>query len=85
MSPGASAGSGCFSAKAGCGRLRAGGAFAALTLAEKGFPSFCWSGAGLVRRGSADVRAFWEQGILNPESHVHFGDGRGGNLFRRAS
>ena len=29
---------------------------------------------------SPDVRAFWEKGVLNPESHVHFGEGGAGTF-----
>ncbi len=40
----------------------------------------------LLERGKAvperlsDVRAFWERGVLNPESHVHFGEGGAGTF-----
>jgi uncharacterized FAD-dependent dehydrogenase len=40
----------------------------------------------LLERGKAvperlsDVRAFWETGVLNPESHVHFGEGGAGTF-----
>jgi uncharacterized FAD-dependent dehydrogenase len=56
------------------------GLFAALTLAMKGVPVL------LIERGKAvperlvDVRLFWEEGILNPESHVHFGEGGAGTF-----
>ncbi len=61
----------------GCGPA---GLFAALTLAGRGGPVL------LVERGKAvperlpDVRAFWEKGILQPESHVHFGEGGAGTF-----
>jgi uncharacterized FAD-dependent dehydrogenase len=61
----------------GCGPA---GLFAALTLAMNGVPVL------LVERGKAvperlsDVRDFWERGVLNPESHVHFGEGGAGTF-----
>ncbi len=61
----------------GCGPA---GLFAALTLAGQGVSVL------LVERGKAiperlpDVRAFWEKGILQPESHVHFGEGGAGTF-----
>jgi uncharacterized protein len=62
---------------AGCGPA---GLFAALTLVKNGIPVL------LVERGKAvperlsDVRDFWEKGVLNPESHVHFGEGGAGTF-----
>jgi len=61
----------------GCGPA---GLFAALTLARQGIPVL------LLERGKAvpdrliDVRTFWDQGILHPESHVHFGEGGAGTF-----
>jgi len=62
---------------AGCGPA---GLFAALTLAEKGVPVLLLDRGKVVSERLADVRAFWEQGILNPESHVHFGEGGAGTF-----
>jgi uncharacterized FAD-dependent dehydrogenase len=62
---------------AGCGPA---GLFAALTLAEKGVPVLLLERGGAVPERLADVRAFWEQGILNPESNVHFGEGGAGTF-----
>ena len=61
----------------GCGPA---GLFAALTLVERGICPL------ILERGKsgpdriADVRAFWDKGILNPESHVHFGEGGAGTF-----
>ncbi|MEK7244279.1 MAG: hypothetical protein AAB112_09000, partial [Thermodesulfobacteriota bacterium] len=79
-SRGASAGSAVFERRpvvAGCGPA---GLFAALTLAEKGVPVLLLERGRAVPERLADVRAFWEQGILNPESHVHFGEGGAGTF-----
>ncbi|MDO9228605.1 MAG: hypothetical protein Q7U03_03460 [Syntrophales bacterium] len=62
---------------AGCGPA---GLFAALTLAEKGVPVLLLERGRAVQERLADVRAFWERGILNPESHVHFGEGGAGTF-----
>ena len=62
---------------AGCGPA---GLFAALTLAEKGVPVLLLERGKAVPERLADVRAFWEQGILNSESHVHFGEGGAGTF-----
>ena len=62
---------------AGCGPA---GLFAALTLAERGVPVLLLERGRAVPERLADVRAFWEQGNLNPESHVHFGEGGAGTF-----
>lgn len=56
------------------------GLFAALTLAGKGFPVLLLERGRAVPERLADVRAFWERGILNSESHVHFGEGGAGTF-----
>ncbi|MHB8907495.1 MAG: NAD(P)/FAD-dependent oxidoreductase [Syntrophales bacterium] len=56
------------------------GLFAALILAMKGVPVLLLERGKAVPERLADVRLFWEQGILNPESHVHFGEGGAGTF-----
>jgi len=56
----------------GCGPA---GLFASLTLAEKGMPVLLLERGKTVPERLPDVDAFWEKGILQPESHVHFGEG----------
>jgi len=62
---------------AGCGPA---GLFAALTLARNGYRPL------LIERGKAvedrikDIHAFWEKGILLPESNVQFGEGGAGTF-----
>lgn len=62
---------------AGCGPA---GLFAALTLALKGLPVLLVERGKEVQARVADVRSFWERGVLNPESHVHFGEGGAGTF-----
>ena len=61
----------------GCGPA---GIFAALTLAEHGLPVLLLERGKKVPERVADVRAFWEKGVLNTESHVHFGEGGAGTF-----
>lgn len=61
----------------GCGPS---GIFAALALAEKGIPVLLLERGKSAPERTADVRAFWEKGILNTESHVHFGEGGAGTF-----
>jgi uncharacterized protein len=56
------------------------GLFAALTLAESGLPPLLVERGRPVEERVADVRRFWEAGILDPESHVHFGEGGAGTF-----
>jgi len=62
---------------AGCGPA---GLFAALTLAAKRMPVLLLERGKAVPERLSDVRAFWERGVLNPESHVHFGEGGAGTF-----
>ena len=61
----------------GCGPA---GIFAALTLAERGIPVLLLERGKSVSERIADVQAFWEKGIMNTESHVHFGEGGAGTF-----
>ncbi|MGZ6221003.1 MAG: FAD-dependent monooxygenase, partial [Syntrophales bacterium] len=56
----------------GCGPA---GIFAALALAERGIPVLLLERGKSVPERIADVQAFWDMGVLNTESHVHFGEG----------
>ncbi|MBM4312918.1 MAG: hypothetical protein FJ122_03250, partial [Deltaproteobacteria bacterium] len=61
----------------GCGPA---GLFAALTLVRKGIPVLLLERGKTVSERLVDVRSFWEQGVLDPESHVHFGEGGAGTF-----
>lgn len=61
----------------GCGPA---GLFAALTLAERGMPPLLLERGNSVTQRVPDVNRFWEEGRLNPESHVHFGEGGAGTF-----
>jgi uncharacterized FAD-dependent dehydrogenase len=61
----------------GCGPA---GIFAALTLALKGAPVLLLERGKTVPDRIPDVLSFWEKGLLNPESHVHFGEGGAGTF-----
>jgi uncharacterized FAD-dependent dehydrogenase len=61
----------------GCGPA---GLFAALALAVKGTPPLLLERGKPVPERLADVRAFWETGLLNPRSNVHFGEGGAGTF-----
>ena len=61
----------------GCGPA---GLFAALTLAESGMPPLLLERGKSVAQRVPDVHGFWEGGRLNPESHVHFGEGGAGTF-----
>lgn len=56
------------------------GLFAALTLAEHGVSVLVLERGKPVRERAEDVRRFWEKGILDPESNVHFGEGGAGTF-----
>ena len=55
----------------GCGPA---GLFAALTMAGRGIPPLLLERGKKISERISDVHAFWERGILNTESHVHFGN-----------
>ncbi len=61
----------------GCGPA---GLFAALTLVERGLSPIILERGKTVAERLCDVAAFWEKGTLNPESHVHFGEGGAGTF-----
>ena len=61
----------------GCGPA---GLFAALTLARRGNPPLLLERGKAVDGRVADVHRFWSDGLLDPESHVHFGEGGAGTF-----
>jgi len=61
----------------GCGPA---GLFAALTLAEKGIPVLLLERGKKVSERVIDVHTFWEKGVLNTDSHIHFGEGGAGTF-----
>ena len=61
----------------GCGPA---GLFAALLLSERGIPVLLVERGRKVTERLIDVQSFWEKGILNAESHVHFGEGGAGTF-----
>jgi len=61
----------------GCGPA---GIYAALTLAESGTPPLLLERGKETTRRVPDVHRFWEEGLLDPESHVHFGEGGAGTF-----
>jgi uncharacterized FAD-dependent dehydrogenase len=56
------------------------GLFAALALVERGVSPILLERGRTVPERIHDVDAFWEKGKLNPESHVHFGEGGAGTF-----
>jgi uncharacterized FAD-dependent dehydrogenase len=74
---GGTAGAGRRAVVVGCGPA---GLFAALTLARGGISVLLLERGRAIPERIRDVRAFWERGVLNPESHVHFGEGGAGTF-----
>ena len=56
------------------------GIFAALRLAESGVPPLVVERGKEVSSRVKDVERFWEEGILDPESNVQFGEGGAGTF-----
>jgi hypothetical protein len=56
------------------------GIFAALTLAENGIPVLLLERGKKVSERYRDVHNFWERGMLDSESNVHFGEGGAGTF-----
>ncbi len=56
------------------------GYFCALALAKKGFAPIVIERGAPVEERSADVEAFWETGVLKPDSNVSFGEGGAGTF-----
>ncbi len=61
----------------GCGPA---GLFAALTLAGQGAAPILLERGRKVEDRIRDIQVFWEEGILNAESNVHFGEGGAGTF-----
>ena len=61
----------------GCGPA---GLFVAMTLAKRGIPVLLLEMGKKVTERIIDVNAFWEKGILNEKSNVHFGEGGAGTF-----
>jgi uncharacterized FAD-dependent dehydrogenase len=61
----------------GCGPA---GLFAALSLASRGMPPILLERGKRVAERVLDVNRFWKEGLFNPESHVHFGEGGAGTF-----
>lgn len=56
------------------------GLFAALKLAEKGWPPLVLERGTQIPRRIQDVQAFWQERRLDPESNVQFGEGGAGTF-----
>lgn len=56
------------------------GLFAAYRLALDAFPVILLERGRPVEKRAADVRSFWERGLLHPESNVLFGEGGAGTF-----
>lgn len=61
----------------GCGPA---GIFAAFTLAMNGVPVILLERGKEVAQRTKDVRAFWEKGVFQETSNVHFGEGGAGTF-----
>ncbi len=56
------------------------GLFAAYVLARRGIPSLLLERGAPIEKRTKDVQAFWEEGVLNPQSNVLFGEGGAGTF-----
>lgn len=56
------------------------GLFCALQLVEAGLPPIIIERGKMVAERVKDVERFWEEGLLNPESNVQFGEGGAGTF-----
>jgi len=56
------------------------GLFAALVLARSGIPVLLLERGRAVPERIRDVQEFWEKGVFQRESHVHFGEGGAGTF-----
>jgi len=56
------------------------GIFAALVLAQRKIPVILLERGAPVETRVKDVQAFWEKGVLNPQSNVLFGEGGAGTF-----
>ncbi len=61
------------------------GLFAALILAKAGLKPVLLERGKPVEERRKDVEAFWENGDLNPESNVQFGEGGAGTFPTESS
>lgn len=56
------------------------GMFAGLLLAKRGYRPIILERGNAIEQRVADVEKFWNEGILNPESNVQFGEGGAGTF-----
>ncbi len=56
------------------------GLFCALMLAEHGYKPLLLERGKSVSQRMEDIEKYWEQGVLNPESNVQFGEGGAGTF-----
>lgn len=56
------------------------GMFAGLTLARRGYRPLIIERGAAVEQRVLDVEKFWNEGVLNPESNVQFGEGGAGTF-----
>lgn len=56
------------------------GMFAALTLAKRGYRPVVIERGNAIEQRTADVEKFWNEGVLNTESNVQFGEGGAGTF-----
>jgi uncharacterized protein len=61
----------------GCGPC---GLFAALALAQMGFPPIVIERGKMVRERTKDTWRLWRQGVFNPDSNAQFGEGGAGTF-----